>query len=454
MIPHGLDTLICTEMPMITAALATRQSKEPAARAKEQVVARLWCNSPSLLEGLFTEDGRRFRVLYPGRASGRAGPDFRDSVIETESGELLTGDVEVHVDAPDWYSHRHNVDPNYNGVILHVVLHPRGKKTSEQQSKTNVPITSLGSVADLLGRIKSPTTLGVPTLKRLGDERMQDLLDRAGDERFLAKSNSFALTMESADLEEALYCALLEALGYAINQKPFRELAHKVPLATLLTLREEPGSIRLLAIKAMLIGAAGLLPYVRPDEEALALKGLLKHLPRTGTMAADRWRLFRVRPANHPARRVAGAAHLVDRNFESGLVYGLEEEVRQGDARHLIQGLTVGSFVGEGRAREIAVNVVLPFIHGLAGKRRDRALGSRCLEIYRTFPKLADNEITREMTKLLSTEGQVVENTGARRHQGLIHLYKGMTGRVGRRGWGIEGVATAPRHRPEDSSRP
>ena len=61
---------------------------------------------PCVADGLETEDGRRLRVVYPGRLSGLAGPDFRDTVLETEAGELITGDVELHVDAPDWYRHR------------------------------------------------------------------------------------------------------------------------------------------------------------------------------------------------------------------------------------------------------------------------------------------------------------------------------------------------------------
>ena len=98
-------------------------------------------------------------------------------------------------------------------------------------------------------------------------------------------------------MEEALYGALLEALGYAINQKSFRGLADKEPMAMLHTLREEWGSIRPLAIKAMLSAAAGLLPYVRSDgEAAVALKGLLRHLPRTGSVAADQ-------PSCRPRRR-------------------------------------------------------------------------------------------------------------------------------------------------------
>ena len=45
------------------------------------------------------------------------------------------------------------------------------------------------------------------------------------------------------------------------------------------------------------------------------------------------------------------------------------------------------------------------------------------MEIYRRMPGLADNEITREMKRLLPPG---VDTRGARRQQGLIHLYKHM----------------------------
>ena len=75
----------------------------------------------------------------------------------------------------------------------------------------------------------------------------------------------------------------------------------------------------------------------------------------------------------------------------------------------------------------MAVNVVLPFMHALAGARRDKTLRARCLETYRSFPGLADNEITRETKRLLAYQGRSVTLGGARRHQGLIHLYNVMT---------------------------
>ena len=415
---------------MSTAVAAIREPKAPYPRPKESALALLWRNAHTLPEGLVTEDGRRFRVVYPGRLSGRAGPDFRESLIATETGELLTGDVELHVEAPDWEGHRHDADPNYNGVILHVVLHPKGRSASPQQSKTRVAVASLGPVLDLLAHDEAPQQVDPAIGPVLGCKKMSELLDRAGDQRFLAKSRGFALELEAADPEETLYGAVMEALGYASNRRPFQELASAVPMSGLRPLRGEPRSTRLLAIQAVLINAAGLMAFVEPPDEAARLSSLLRYLPRTKKVAADRWQMFRVRPPNHPVRRVTGAAHLVDRYLESGLVRGLEEDVRRGEARHLVRRLTVRPFIGTGRAREVAVNVVLPFMYAWAGSRRDQSLGRLCRELYSQFPKLQGNDITREMVRLLSAGGEAPEITGARRHQGLIHLYRVMTGRV------------------------
>ena len=128
---------------MSATAVAIREPSQDYPRPKESALAALWRNAHALSEGLVTEDGRRFRVVYPGRQSGRAGPDFVDSLLETESGDLLAGDVELDLDAPGWERHGHHTDPNYNGVILHVVLHPRGRTASPQQSRTGVVVASL-----------------------------------------------------------------------------------------------------------------------------------------------------------------------------------------------------------------------------------------------------------------------------------------------------------------------
>ncbi len=403
---------------MSGAALMVR---EPAPSGPdERALWRLWSNAHNLAEGLMTEDGRRLRVVYPGRYSTRAGPDFRDAVLADEHGDLIRGDVEVHLDSSGWRQHGHHVDRNYNGVVLHVVLHPKGAVVTGQQSKGAVPVASIAPLADELEHARSPET--PPT----SSAEMAETLDRAGDQRFLSKSRGFQQELRRIDREQVLYEGLMEALGYATNRKGFRELARLATWPTLALLRTEPSGTRIAAVKAILLKASGLLHLAVDEDEEQALRGLAKGLTPVGSMPLDSWRLFRVRPANHPARRVLGAVQLVDRYLGTGLSLGLKKVVESGKAKALTDALEVRPYVGQSRAREMAVNVVLPYFHALSGLTR-RGESSSILELYRRYPRLPDNDITREMVGLLAARGDEVKIKGARRQQGLIEMYRTMT---------------------------
>ena len=409
---------------MATWALAVREAPgagyEPGGEA---AVARLWSRAHTLSHGLRTEQGQPFRVVYPGRPGGPAGPDFVDSVIETAGGERITGDVELHVDAPDWYRHGHHGDPAYNGVILHVVMRTGGVGTSTHQSGTSVPIVRLqGQPSGSDGR----AGLLLASLRSAGDAEIEERLDRAGEMRFQAKSGGFAMELRREDADQVLYAALLEGLGYAANRRPFRLLAGAVPYARLAALRGEPAATRLLAVKALLLHGAGMLDKA-PPEEGPAISSLLRRLPLPRPVRQGEWTTSGVRPANHPARRVLGAAAIVDALLDRGPAGSISRLVRRSDAKGLSFLLEARPYVGTGRARELAANVVLPFTHASARGRGDAELESASLDMFGRLPALQENSVTREMRRLLADAGKSIRPGGARRQQGLIHLYKGMT---------------------------
>ena len=87
----------------------------------ESLLVRLRKERASREESLKAGNGRRIRVIYPGRVGTTAGPDFRDAVFEEEGVGLVRGDVEVQVHQRDWDTHGHADDPRYNGVAMHVV---------------------------------------------------------------------------------------------------------------------------------------------------------------------------------------------------------------------------------------------------------------------------------------------------------------------------------------------
>ena len=347
----------------------------------------------------------------------------------------------------DWDAHGHGDDPRYNGVVLHVV----GKMDdpySTLHSGCRVPVLSL-----------EPLLHGGPSTGRGRDlwlllqaqgyfapsnvVEMSILLDRAGDSRFLGKSDAHVALLNEEEPEQVLYSGLMEALGYSQNREPFLELACRVPYRLLEKVaRESPPSERRATIQDLLLTAAGFLAAP----------------PNANTMSRARWHLFRIRPQNYPSRRIVGFAYLLDLFLPSseapahvwdgsvrqhvrppgskipsttggrgqrsldlpprsivpdkqralptwagrGLVEGMTRLVRSSPGQiggsgcwraletaltgmwGTAQGVRTADYrernevpIGKDRARDMAVNSVLPFLHALAQLRRGcRACGS------------------------------------------------------------------------------
>lgn len=398
----------------------------------EAQLARLWQRRAARSHALRTESGRRVRVLYPGRPGVTAGPDFRNALLLVDGEGLVQGDVEVHLRQRDWQSHGHHNDPNYNGVALHVALQPDARPSRTEGGATPPVVNLSGLVDDAQAEDESGAEVRARLWRVLAQhgcrrpmrpDQMAALLNRAGDARFLSRSSRFQMLAPDLEPEQILWESICEALGYRHNRHPFLRLAAAAPFATLAH------------------GAARLLPKERRGEALesclLQLAGFEKGPPVKGlgpSLDAGEWRLFRVRPTNHPRQRILGAARLVARFADCGLAAGMEQAAATGNPAALTDALTVKgdvgkpALIGAARAKDIAVNVVLPFLHGwwtLAGQaRRAEAM----LDLYRDFGPLTDNEITRELAAALQEPGWGRIANNARRQQGLIHLQRLLSG--------------------------
>ena len=401
----------------------------------ERLLARLWSKRAVRQAEFRTGSGARFRVIYPGHPGGGAGPDFRDALLELEGVGLVRGDVEIHLRQRDWRSHGHGQDPNYNGVILHAALEVESGATLLQSGR-QAPVVSL---TPLLEGEDPPAAGPNPALwgalarhgYRQPDTRgeMGALLDRAGDQRFLAGSAWFERLLTEQEPDQALYEGLLEGLGYRFNQQPFLKLAQQAPYAALVRAAGgAPGEGRAESLESWLAVTAGFPPPAHGR----------KPPRRSGfgpPLSAGEWHRFRVRPSNHPHRRIAGAAVLLDRFLEVGLAEGLMQAAAGGRPGELTAALTAKggssgkeSLIGQGRARDLAVNVALPFMHGLAARRRQPSAGESCLETYSRFPKLQENELTREMAEQLIDPAWTGVAATARRQQALLHFHSLLRG--------------------------
>ena len=249
----------------------------------------------------------------------------------------------------------------------------------------------------------------------------------------------------------------MTALGYARNQDPFQELATKIPLAELESAlsgeneyeSSQPG------IESLLLGTAGLLPSQRPECEyspfedytyVNKLEKVWETIQRTDVMDYRDWQFFRVRPANSPLRRIAGMSRLLQRYRENGLLQGLVASVREAppenSSRFLEDGLMTeddgywaGRFdfgkgypglskwlIGQTRAADIVINILLPFVYGRGEESGETALAEKALALFDAYPPAETNTVARHMQAQFGLRNSQVKF--AKHQQGLLHLYK------------------------------
>ena len=330
---------------------------------REELLAQVWRSKLLRSRELVTTGGQRLRIIHSGWANGSSGPDFRHAIIAIKGKGLLKGDIELHLSSSQWRSHGHHLDPDYNGVILHVVIWHDRDMATVLQNGNRVPILTLHPYLELISRGMEGLCFPLAEYDqpchglevRLGVAAVGELLDGAGDERFGLKAAHFGQELVEKEADQVLYQGLMRALGYSRNKECFQELARRLPLMVLRAIaRGERGQRRGLVLGKALLAEAGLLPSF------------------TGTKpwGEAEWHLSGLRPCNRPQLRIAGAGYLLARFIEKGLVPGLLELVSGADLkmgyRVLEQGLMVtgdganSALIGRGRAREMVVNTVLP----------------------------------------------------------------------------------------------
>jgi hypothetical protein len=395
----------------------------------EKQLSEIWRRQAWNGGPLFTEDGRSLTVVYPGRGNDGRGGDYCDALINI-GGSLLSGQVELHVDAADWCAHNHHRDHYYDAVVLHVVLHNRNNRHTILANGNQIPVLALERnitvphVAEPLpGRHFCHRAHG-----RGGESEILRFLENAGEARFREKARVMERELASAGAGEVLYRGIMEALGYARNREPFRQLAIIVPLSELESLSN-----------------AGKYPEESQSlvfRRLLEASGLGSDVRRTCTANSAGWEVFRTRPGNSPVLRLAAVAVLLERYRQKGLLQGLLDIIsaseEAADCRQVINGLVVGAGqaggislpeklcgltpLGADRAGIILANIVLPFARAFGRDRSDMVLSQRALRLYYLQNKMVSNSVERHMAAQLGIAPKLIKS--ALRQQGLLHLYR------------------------------
>ncbi|MEX2456104.1 MAG: DUF2851 family protein [Balneolaceae bacterium] len=87
---------------------------------KESLLQWIWQYLEFSVKNLRTNCGKSVSIVNHGTINKGAGPDFLGAHIVV-NGVSLHGSVEIHTSESHWNDHRHQHDPAFNTVVLHVV---------------------------------------------------------------------------------------------------------------------------------------------------------------------------------------------------------------------------------------------------------------------------------------------------------------------------------------------
>ena len=262
-----------------------------------------------------TTDGEQVSILKTGVHNKHAGPDFLYSELKIEN-QIWIGNVEIHVKASDWYLHNHEIDVNYDAVILHVVW----ENDAVIFMKNNKPIPTLAlkdlvnkSVLENYRNLFFTPTSWIPCQEAIGtvdDFTFANWKERLFFERLERKSEDIAglLVKENNNYEAVLFQLLARNFGLKVNGDSFLRLAQSIDFSII-----QKVSFDAHQLEALLFGQAGFLEVGMEDAHQLQLKtthAYLIHKYNLQSIENIQFSFFRMRPNNFPTIRIAQLASL------------------------------------------------------------------------------------------------------------------------------------------------
>jgi len=445
----------------------------------ERLLQAIWHHQRLQRDRLQTADGKSVRVLHPGFASVEGGPDFRGAVIQIGDAAPCSGDVEIDLRVGGWRAHGHDRSPNFKNVLLHVVWDdarpmPNAPPVLPLSHSLDAPLAELGLWLENESPRVLPENLRgqcCVVLRELDETRQGRILDAAARVRFQAKAEQFRARARHVGWEQALWEGLFRALGYKHNLWPMQNLAELRP-------RWLRGADPAFALQARLLGISGLLPVELTRAQA-GSDGYVRRVWDCWWRERDAfsdcilpravWKFHGLRPANHPQRRLALAAHWLAtgnliQKLEGWCASSIGEGRRAGDPeifgtatprlrrgeRHSSQALVDSlreifeverdefwswhwtfrsarlkspqPLLGDARVTDLAVNVILPWLWTRAAEGKNGKLQRVIEHRYAVWPQAEDNSILKLARQRLLGVGRSRVLRSASAQQGLIQI--------------------------------
>lgn len=399
----------------------------------ENLFQYLWKNSLFKPNALFGINGEAIQILNPGRLNTDSGPDFKEGKIKIND-TVWVGNIELHLKSSDWYKHGHQNDPNYQNIILHVVL-----EHDLEEEIGNFPTLELKSHLNDEAIKRYQQLMSQPDhipcynqIHNVPELTLISWLNRLLAERWEQKLKDWEELWKYAqnDWRTLLYYRMAANFGFHVNNSPFLDLAKSIPLKILTKHRKN-----LFQTEALLFGQSGLLNHPNQDDYAKELEREYHFLRRKYELTPllpQQWKFMRMRPANFPTIRIAQFAMLVHKSLE---LFAKMMELKNIKEIYPLLELETSEYwnthyrfseiakdetvkrLGKDAVFNIVINTVTPMQYLYSKLQGKNELQETSMELLQSIPA-ENNNITR-MWKQIGIKAK-----DASESQALIHLFQ------------------------------
>ncbi|MBE0423059.1 MAG: DUF2851 family protein [Lutibacter sp.] len=280
---------------------------------KENLLHFVWKLKLFSTTNLESTNGEIIEIISAGTSNLNAGPDFLNAKLVINN-QLWAGNVEIHVNSSDWYAHNHEIDENYDSVILHVVW----EHSVDVFRKSNQPIATLElknyiskELLDNYRQLFSKNKNWINCendIESIDSFILTNWLERLYVERLENKSAQIQKTVTkfNNNWEAALFVLLTKNFGLKINSEAFMNFANSFDFSIV---RKVSGN--LFQLEALFFGQAGMLSDDNESEYFVNLKKEYHFLQAKFQLAPisnGQIQFFRLRPNNFPTIRLSQLA--------------------------------------------------------------------------------------------------------------------------------------------------
>lgn len=348
----------------------------------EEPLYEIWQNL-DFQKKIVTADGDDIEILDPGtRDENLGGPDFKNARLRI--GNLtFVGDVEIDINYSDWKTHAHNINNDFNKVILHVSLFNKYMQPYVySKDGRKIPSISLNDCVDKnlvkrFDKLQKEQKSNHNQLKcvynqdKVEIEVKKKFLAELGMNRFHKKCNKvyqrlkeltflkqkqinepvikYEMTPEFNSKEfysdefkdknlwlQLLYEFIFEALGYSQNKEAMLKLSQhaKIEFIDETCVKEN----FLINAEAILFNVGGLVPEVSklPDQEksdySVKIYDIWKEYKQKydgETLSETDWTFYKIRPQNFPTIRIAGGVRFLNMLLHENLLNRVVKKIME-----------------------------------------------------------------------------------------------------------------------------